>query len=195
MMLTAPELHRRLITESPLVQAPGRLRAIVRASEIGLIALAAVVGCLSGVLVSAMGLIAQGLHEALFGLPRGQRLSSAHGLNTPALLLVRAVGGALLGLVLVVGSRFRKRPAVDPIEANALHGGRMSVKDSVLVAVQNLISNGFGASVGLEAGYTQICAGVASRLGLVFHTRPADLPQLVRCRAAGGDPARSPPSR
>src|SRR3954471_5917442 len=135
MMLTARELHRRLITESPLVQAPGRLRALVRASEIGLIALAAVVGCLSGVLVSAMGLIAQVLHEALFGLPSEQRLSSANGLNPLALLLVPAVGGALLGLVLVVGSRFRKRPAVDPIEANALHGGRMSVKDSVLVAV------------------------------------------------------------
>src|SRR3954471_20889003 len=61
----------------------------------------------------------------------------------------------------------------------------MSVKDSVLVAVQNRISNGFGASVGLEAGYTQICAGVASRLGLVFQTRRADLRTLVGCGAAG----------
>ena len=38
----------------------------------------------------------------------------------------------------------------------------MSLGDSVLVATQTVISNGCGASVGLEAGYAQIGAGVAS---------------------------------
>jgi CIC family chloride channel protein len=184
MMLSARELHRRLITESPLVQAPGQLRALVRASELGLIGVAAAVGCISGVLVSAMGIVAQGAHEVLFGLQADQRLSSALRLSTVSVLLIPALGGMLLGAVLLVAARFRKRPAVDPIEANALHGGRMSVKDSVLVALQNLISNGCGASVGLEAGYTQLCAGVASRLGLSFEMRRADLRTLVGCGAA-----------
>jgi CIC family chloride channel protein len=184
MLLSARELHRRLITDSPLVQAPERLRALVRASELGLVLVAAAIGCVSGVLVSAIGMVAQAMHELLFGLPHEQRLSSASGLWSIAVVLVPTLGGVLLGLVLLVGARLRKRPAVDPIEANALHGGRMSLKDSLLVTVQNLISNGFGASVGLEAGYTQICAGVASRLGLVFEMRRNDLRTLVGCGAA-----------
>lgn len=185
MLLSPREMHRRLITESPLMQAPERLRALVRASEIGLVLVALAIGCLSGVLVSAIGVVAQVMHEFLFGLPREQRLSGATGLWWVAVLAVPTLGGALLGVVLYVGARLRKRAAVDPIEANALHGGRMSLRDSVLVAFQNLISNGFGASVGLEAGYTQICAGLASRLGLSFEMRRADLRTLVGCGAAG----------
>jgi CIC family chloride channel protein len=61
----------------------------------------------------------------------------------------------------------------------------MSLTDSILVAVQNLISNGFGASVGLEAGYTQIAAGIASKLGYKLKLRRSDLRTLVGCGAAG----------
>jgi len=91
----------------------------------------------------------------------------------------------LLGLVMFVLAKTRKKPMVDPIEANALHGGRMSLTDSIVVAVQNLISNGFGASVGLEAGYTQLAAGIASKLGYKLQLRRSDLRTLVGCGAAG----------
>jgi CIC family chloride channel protein len=74
---------------------------------------------------------------------------------------------------------------VDPIEANALHGGRLSLTDSILVAIQNLVSNGFGASVGLEAGYTQLAAGIASKFGLKLQLRRSDMRVLVGCGAAG----------
>ena len=47
------------------------------------------------------------------------------------------------------------------------------------------MSNGCGASVGLEAGYAQIGAGVASRLGLDLHLRRQDLRMLVGCGAGG----------
>jgi chloride channel protein, CIC family len=57
--------------------------------------------------------------------------------------------------------------------------------DSILVAVQNLISNGFGASVGLEAGYTQLASGIASKLGYKLKLRRADLRTMVGCGAAG----------
>ena len=71
-----------------------------------------------------------------------------------------------------------------PLEANAIHGGRMSLGDSVYVAFQNVISNGGGASVGLEAGYTQIAGGLASRLGIAFELRRSDLRTLVGCGSA-----------
>ena len=61
----------------------------------------------------------------------------------------------------------------------------MSLSDSALVAAQTVMSNGCGASVGLEAGYAQIGAGVASWLGLDLHLRRQDLRMLVGCGAGG----------
>ena len=61
----------------------------------------------------------------------------------------------------------------------------MSVRESLLVAAQTVISNGAGASVGLESGYSQIGAAIASRLGLALHLRRQDLRILVGCGAGG----------
>jgi chloride channel protein, CIC family len=47
-------------------------------------------------------------------------------------------------------------------------------------------SSGVGASVGLEAGYTQFAGGIASRIGMAFRLRRNDLRILVGCGAAGG---------
>ena len=82
--------------------------------------------------------------------------------------------------------RWRPEREIDPIEANALHGGRMSLLGSIIVAAETVWSSGVGASVGLEAGYTQFASGVASRLGMAFRLRRADLRILVGCGAAGG---------
>lgn len=174
-------------TRAGLVQAPGELRSLVRRSEGGLIALATLVGCVAGVTVSGMTWLAQGLRELIYRLPPGTRLSAAEGVAPILLLVGPCLGGVLLGLVILAMNYVRgprKRPAIDPIEANALHGGRLSLRDSLYLALQNVISNGFGASVGLEAGYTQIASGIASRLGIAFEVRRGDLRTLVGCGAA-----------
>ncbi|WP_036813655.1 chloride channel protein [Phyllobacterium sp. UNC302MFCol5.2] len=165
--------------------APSRLRAFARSTELGLVLAAAVVGVVSGWTVTAMSMIAQGMHQMIFGLEAGERLSTIVTTNTTTLFIAPIFGGALMGLVLLVLTRYRKRPMVDPIEANALHGGRLSLNDSLIVAAQNLISNGFGASVGLEAGYTQLASGLASKIGLSLKLRRSDLRILVGCGAAG----------
>src|SRR6202008_794569 len=46
------------------------------------------------------------------------------------------------------------------------------------------ISSGFGASVGLEAAYTQLGSGAASRIGQILRLRRSDLRTLVGCGAA-----------
>ncbi|WP_375408137.1 chloride channel protein [uncultured Methylobacterium sp.] len=168
------------------ITVPARLRALVRGGEIGLVGLAGLVGCGAGVAVAAMGVAAQGLRELLYQIAPGTRLSAATDLEPVLVVIGPAIGGALLGLLLFVLSRPERprRAMIDPIEANALHGGRMSVRDSGLVAVQNVVSNGSGASVGLEAGYTQLCAGFASRLGIAFELRRSDLRTLVGCGSA-----------
>jgi CIC family chloride channel protein len=173
---------------SRIVLAPGRLRSLVRRSEGGLVLLATLVGCVSGLAVSAMTWMTQALRETLYHLPAGTRLSAADAVAPPLLLIGPCLGGVLLGLLIVVANYLRgprKRPAIDPIEANALHGGRMSLRDSLYLALQNVISNGSGASVGLEAGYTQLASGLASRLGIAFEVRRGDLRTLVGCGAAG----------
>ena len=73
---------------------------------------------------------------------------------------------------------------VDPVEANALRGGRMSLRDSFIVGMQTLISNSCGASVGLEAGYAQVGSGLGSFLGQKLRLRRSDLRLLVGAGAA-----------
>ena len=88
-------------------------------------------------------------------------------------------GGLLLGVVTWLWVARRPKPAVDPVEANALHGGRMSMRDSLFVGVQSIISNGFGASVGLEAAYAQLGAALASLTGGALNLRRSDLRAFV----------------
>jgi chloride channel protein, CIC family len=165
---------------------PAPVRAFVRASEIGLGLVALAVGLASGLFVTAMSLFSQYAHEILFGLPHGQRLSLAGELVPWRTVAVIAGGGAALAaLSLWAGARFRGRMA-DAIEANALHGGRMSLGGSLFITAQTIISNGCGASVGLEAAYTQICAAFASVLGRGLGARRNDMRLLVACGAAGG---------
>jgi H+/Cl- antiporter ClcA len=75
--------------------------------------------------------------------------------------------------------------AVDPIEANALRGGLLSLRDSLVVSSQTLISNGCGASVGLDAAYTQIGSGAASLIGQFFNLRRNDMRLIVGGGSAG----------
>lgn len=163
----------------------GRMRAFTRRSELGLVAAGIVVGVTSGLAVTAMGLISLQMHRWIFGIADDARLSSSDLEGEIAVLIAPIVGGILLGLLMMWLARWRKKPMLDPIEANALHGGRLSLTDSIIVAVQNLISNGFGASVGLEAGYTQLASGIASKLGIQLQLRRSDMRTLVGCGAAG----------
>jgi CIC family chloride channel protein len=147
--------------------------------------LGAVVGALAGVVVVVMSLGVTMLHALLFGVPPGQRLSSLKALDPYIALTVPTLGGLLFGAAVYALARWRPLREVDPIEANALHGGRMSLLGSLSVALQTVWSSGVGASVGLEAGYTQLASAIASRIGHAFHLRRRDLRLVVGCGAAG----------
>jgi CIC family chloride channel protein len=172
------------MTKSRYLEAPRRLRAFVRAHETSLVVLAALVGTIGGVVVAAMAAAVQLFHVVLFNLEMGERLSSQASIEPLRALLVPSIGGFLLGLAFLFLARWRPAREVDPIEANALHGGRMSFRGSVIVALQTIWSSGVGASVGLEAGYTQLSSGLAASLGRGFHLRRADQRLMVGCGAA-----------
>jgi CIC family chloride channel protein len=168
------------VTSNPAVLArfsAAWLRRRVRASEAVFILLAVGIGGVSALLSIVQGGIARTLQHVLFALPPSSRLSEAPSLSMLSLLVLPA-GGVILALF-SLAVRVRKRRLVDPVEANALHGGRMSVPDSLVICGQTVLSNGFGASVGLEAAYTQLGGAIAAWTGSALALRRADLRNLV----------------
>ena len=162
-----------------MLSAPQTLRALVRTDEIWLSVLATFVGAFAGICAVAMNQTTLAAHRLLFALKTGERLSGATDIDHWRVLTIPALGGLLMGLIGLLLTRYRPRQTVDPIESNALHGGRMSLGDSLIVAIQTMISNGAGASVGLEAAYAQIGGVIGSKLGLAFRLRRNDMRILV----------------
>jgi CIC family chloride channel protein len=157
---------------------------LIRTDEIWLVLLAGFIGVGAGLIVTAMVGTSRLLHHLLFATPHGE-VSGANLLDPWRVVAVPIIGGVIIGLIGIVLARIGRTKIVDPIEANALHGGRLSIKNSLILIVQTLISNGFGASVGLEAGYTQGGAALASGLGRFLQIRRADMRTLVGAGAAG----------
>ena len=182
--LAAAARARRQVNRAVL-HAPQTLRALVRADEIWLVVLAAGVGLLTGLVVVVMSETTQLMHRMFYHLASGEFLSAMVSLPWQYALAIPTLGGLVLGAAGLGLARWWPRQAIDPIEANALYGGRMSIADSLVVVAQTMWSNGVGASVGLEAGYTQIGAALASRAGAAFRVRRNDLRLLVGCGAAG----------
>jgi hypothetical protein len=116
-LAAAAEAYRRLEGR--------RLRRYLRESSAVLIISAAIAGSMGGAAASLMLSTANFFHILLFGLPDDMRLSAATALDWRTILAALLAGGMLLGLSAIW---WRKRIAAiaDPIEANALHGGRMS---------------------------------------------------------------------
>jgi CIC family chloride channel protein len=161
-----------------LIKLLGWIRHRVRSSEFWLIALAIGAGAGAGLLAVLQSQIAHIVQTTLYGIDVDQRLSASQRLS-PLQLIWLPVGGLAVGLLTALVRRRRPRVLVDVVEANALYGGRLSLADSVIVCAQTLLSNGVGASVGLEAAYAQAGGAVASTLGQRLRLRRNDLRTLV----------------
>ena len=116
------------------LEVPHRLCAIVRARESSIIVLVLLAGALAGLVIAAMGAVVL-MHVIFFGLDPGERLSAQVSLNSLYVFFTPCIGGLLFGLATAYVTR-RRGTEVDPIEANALHGGSMSMRGSLIVAAQ-----------------------------------------------------------
>jgi CIC family chloride channel protein len=159
-------------------------RHAIRNSEFGLTAVAAAMGAAVALGVALLKELVSVFHHFLFGVPLETHISGAATIEGWRILLVPSVGGLGYGLVAYALWRWRPNDIVDAIEANALHGGRMSLSDSLRLCALTVISGGVGASVGLEAAYTQLGSGTASRIGRLLQLRRGDLRVFVGCGAA-----------
>jgi len=156
----------------------------IRESEIALIVIAALVGLAVGVGVTLIAKAVAWLHFLLFDVPVDGHLSTEVESLTLTSFIAPAAGGLLIGLTAAAIRYFRPREIVDAIEANALYGGRMSLRDSLNLGLLTVIAVGFGGSAGLEAAYTQMGSGFASKVGQYILLRRQDLRLLVGCGSA-----------
>ncbi len=159
------------------------LRPVVRGNEPVQIVFCAFLGAAVGVVIDLVHEAVLFLHRICFDLPAGSFLSTGIGIPPWRIVIMPVLGGLLLGLFRHLTQRRLAHDIVDPIEANALLGGRMSLRDSVRLAWTTVISNGSGASLGMEAGYTQLGAGIFSAIGQFFRLRRTDLRVFVTAGA------------
>ena len=155
-----------------------------RDNEIALIVISAVLGAVIGLGVIVIESLVQSIHELTFAIAADRHLSEGSVLDWWRILVIPSVGGLLSGGATVLIRRWRPREIVDAIEANALFGGKMALNDSANLTLLTVISSSFGASVGLEAAYTQLGSGIASWFGQRLRFRRGDLRTLVGCGAA-----------
>jgi len=159
-------------------------RQKVRNDDLFLIFLAVLAGMLAAAGVIAMRWAVSLLHQILYGVgPQDDALQQSV-LAWWRPFVVLGAGGLAYGIIAFLLRRWRKHEALDVIEANALHGGIMSLKDSLIVSGLTVGAVGLGASVGLEAGVTQFGGAVASSIGRRLHLSRASLRTMVGCGAA-----------
>ncbi|HEV2362777.1 MAG TPA: chloride channel protein [Caulobacteraceae bacterium] len=169
----------------PWLELLATLRSGIRAREILLVLIAALVGAGAGLATLAISLTAHALQVLVYGFNFRDRLSAIGHISLPQAFIL-AAGGLALGAATWLWTRRRPGTIVDPVEANALHGGRMSFRDSIFLSFQALLSNGLGASVGLEAAYAQMGAALGSRIGSALNLRRNDLRIFVGAGAGAG---------
>ena len=160
------------------------LQRDIRSSEVTQIIACAVIGAVVGAVTNYLRLLVDLSHKLIFNLPKHVTLSMGSGTDHWRLIFVPAIGGLLLGIGAWIVRRYRATEIVDPVEANALFGGRMSLFDSVRLTTMTLVSNASGASLGMEAGYSQLGAALFSRFGRQFRLRREDQRIFVTAGAA-----------
>jgi CIC family chloride channel protein len=144
-----------------------------------------VLGAGAGAIVAGLHDLTKELHRLNFGLPPHMSLSSGVAVAWWRLAIIPPVVGLLTGLVMAAMHRLWPEETVDPIEANALFGGKTGFWGSVRLVIATLGSNAAGASVGMEAAYSQIGSGIFSSIGQKLGLGRSDLRLLTAAGAAG----------
>lgn len=149
-----------------------------------LLAVAVVGGIVVGLAVAGIHEVVAFLQTLLFTRPiDGEGLE---GVPVWRLVAVPVVGTLVLGLLLVVLQRAKRLGVTDPVEANALKGGRMSARESATLVGLSIVSIAIGGSVGFEAAMTQLGAGTLSVTGQRLKLSRSALRILVSCGTAAG---------
>lgn len=146
------------------------IRRVVRNEHLtlGVLAFAVGVAAAYGALVFRIGV--GKIQEVSFGFSLEEIALVAGGLPWWQVVAVPAIGGLIVGLILKLHGLGRAQSISHVIEASALKGGRMSLKDGIVSTAVHILSLGFGASTGREGPVVHLGATLGAwlseRLGL-----------------------------
>ncbi len=161
-----------------------RGRALARSSEFTLTLIACGIGVLGGLAAVAVSRLSARSQAWLYDLSPGAGLAGVGGAAVAERWWVLPLGGLAIGLTALVWAKRGRGTPVDPVEANALRGGRMALDDSLVLGGQVLLGGAVGGPLGLDVGANQVNAAAASRLGRWLRLKRHDLRDLVGAGAA-----------
>ncbi len=102
-------------------------------------------------------------------------------------ILIPTAGGAVAGLILVLGRRIAPgQSSTDYMEAIAIGNGHIPIRTSLVKSAAALFSIGTGGSIGREGPMVQLAAVLASWIGRWRQFTAPQLRLLVACGAAAG---------
>ena len=147
---------------------------------------AAIAGILGALTSVGFTILTERVHAWFGGTERGIVDSMAR-LPWWGCLLAPAVGGAIAGLILMLGQRLpRAQSSTDYMEAIAIGDGHVPRRLSLVKSAAALFSIGSGGSIGREGPMVQLAAVTASALGRWRNFTPPQLRLLVACGASAG---------
>ncbi len=162
-----------------------RSRRLIRNDQLILVVLAVVVGALAGLGTIAIREGIDFFQTAGFGSAAEDIFSKAGNLAWWQVLAVPTTGGLLVGLFLyyVMPGR-RPQGVAKVIEASALRGGRMSIREGIGAAIASVASIGAGASVGREGPAIHLGATLGAWVAQKLHLTRSLSRALLGCGAA-----------
>ncbi len=163
-----------------------RVRRVVLHEQLFLMVLAIATGLAASVGATAFRELLALFQWIAFGTFDDSLVDTAIHLPWWQRLCVPALGGLLVGYFIqkfVPG----KQPVAVPqvMEASAMEGGRMSLKQGILGAVANAGTLGFGGSAGREGPVVHLGATIGSRFARWFRLRRNPSRTLLACGVAG----------
>ncbi len=146
-----------------IVRARLSIRRILRNEHLLLAVMALVVGVAAAYGALFFRLAIDFMQELAFGFPLDEMMPSTDALAWWHIMLVPSVGGLLIGVFLHFANGGNRPHAIgNVIEASALRGGKMSLRDGLVSAVGNAASLGAGASTGREGPLVHLGATLAA---------------------------------
>lgn len=168
-----------------VVRARLQLRRVLRNEHLLLGVMALAVGAVAAYGALFFRLAVDAIQEIAFGTPLDVAVPSLETLAWWHIMLVPSLGGLVIGLFLhFFHNGGRAHAIAHVIEASALRGGRMSLKEGLVSSVVHGASLGVGASTGREGPLVHLGATMSSWISGKLHLDRSQSRTLIGCGVA-----------